>query len=759
MDVLKRIIEGDLSEIIKVQGDKDVVWVSHDIVDVPVGAEKKITFIYGIDDVKAICDSIVIDSSILNKDNVVLIVEKLLEKVRHCVFIYGPTYQDKLGRLTIPLKGERILYPTKFSQFDFFYRCYGVEQEWQIFSFYKKEKAAIKDDWGKLLDDAVSRLAVLYVLPHRLLTGALKYMLNHASGLKKNGHDVYVAVPSQDGTLPSWSDFGHEDFSGVISYDDNEKKSLDAVIKQTKVNVVVVTWYTSLCLIHDKNTPVLYWEQGSQRMYGDWGSILPHNSDVRRQMYRLYHWPNVYYAAVSPILQDIMKARYDISAELLYTGVDIDKYYPVKYKSVKDVVTILMVGNPELPFKGFRLCFEVLDLLWKNGYKFKVKWASQIDVKVSTLYPIEVYVQPKQAKLAELYREADIFIHASVYDSFPMPPMEAMASGTAVVATDSGGISRTYAKPGENIILADTANFRDLYMGIAILLRDEKLRNKLAVMGRQTAEEYALSFGVEQLEKLLYRIVNGNRVHNDNRGYPRIQELPEYEMLKRHLCHSKGEQIEFGLPPVSCLKSRLEVLQELCSCKKVIHVGCTDHINLIDLKIEENRWLHMLLSKCSSKVLGIDINHEAIDYVKNKGYSNVIEGDISKPGIFDIASEHWDYILMADMVEHLDSPSVFLKELKKNYGKYIDKYIITVPNAFGLIFLSMALHRGIEYINDDHRAWYTPYTLMKMVAGAGFTIDSIFTCGYESSMEFLRNNIKSVLEKPILQDTLVIIFR
>lgn len=80
--------------------------------------------------------------------------------------------------------------------------------------------------------------------------------------------------------------------------------------------------------------------------------------------------------------------------------------------------------------------------------------------------------------MSELYRESDILISGSVYESFSMPPMEAFASGTAVASTDNGGI-RVYAKPGENILLAEQGNFFDLYTAIEYLIRYPEIRNKL----------------------------------------------------------------------------------------------------------------------------------------------------------------------------------------------------------------------------------------------------------------------------------------
>lgn len=169
-------------------------------------------------------------------------------------------------------------------------------------------------------------------------------------------------------------------------------------------------------------------------------------------------------------------------------------------------------------------------------------------------------------------------------------------------------------------------------------------------------------------------------------------------------------------------------------------------------------WLHGLLTKSCKNVLGVDINKEAIDYVKKIGVNNVIYCDITKPGNKDITASNWDYILFAEMIEHLPDPVGFLKSVAANYGGNVAKFIVTVPNAFGLPFVQLAISNGEEKVNPDHKAWYTPYTLWKTLDSAGFNVETLFTCGNENSFDFLKQNEKLVLARPLLQDTIVAVF-
>ena len=166
-------------------------------------------------------------------------------------------------------------------------------------------------------------------------------------------------------------------------------------------------------------------------------------------------------------------------------------------------------------------------------------------------------------------------------------------------------------------------------------------------------------------------------------------------------------------------------------------------------------YLHKQLSQVSAKCLGIDINAEAVEYIKSKGINNVIIEDITKSDISQIKNEKWDYLLLAEMLEHIDNPVEFLRKIVENYKNNIGSFIITVPNAFGLIHLGNVLNLGKEIVNSDHRYWFTPYTLWKVIHQAGLYLDNLTMCLYENSINILSSNKNLFLEKPILLDTIV----
>jgi len=211
------------------------------------------------------------------------------------------------------------------------------------------------------------------------------------------------------------------------------------------------------------------------------------------------------------------------------------------------------------------------------------------------------------------------------------------------------------------------------------------------------------------------------------------------------------------ITPVAEIRARPDVIFDLVRNKCVLHLGCTDHLHVIDDKIKDGVYLHQNLSGVASECLGIDINKETIEYLNKLGITNVILADITQPGIRQISEKHWDCLLMAEVLEHIDDPVSFLKDIALNYRENIDTVIITVPNVFGLNHVSNAITHGIEAVNSDHRYWFTPYTLCKVVHEAGWILDDLIMCMYEYSMGAMEPHYDMLISKPVLMDTIVLV--
>lgn len=107
--------------------------------------------------------------------------------------------------------------------------------------------------------------------------------------------------------------------------------------------------------------------------------------------------------------------------------------------------------------------------------------------------------------LASLYRLATVFAFPSLYEGFGLPPLEAMASGTPVVASRSSSLPE---------VLGDAALFVDPYSPAAIaegltrVLQDADLRSRMVQQGLLRARAFSWEESVRRV-KVVYDELGG----------------------------------------------------------------------------------------------------------------------------------------------------------------------------------------------------------------------------------------------------------
>ena len=110
-----------------------------------------------------------------------------------------------------------------------------------------------------------------------------------------------------------------------------------------------------------------------------------------------------------------------------------------------------------------------------------------------------VFVTPSQPELAALYRGASVYLCASHYESFPLPPLEAMACGAPVVTTSNVGVLE-YARDGENALVVPIGDVDQMAASIYRVLDDPALAAALRAGGTRTASSFSWERIINDLE-------------------------------------------------------------------------------------------------------------------------------------------------------------------------------------------------------------------------------------------------------------------
>src|SRR5439155_16073529 len=99
------------------------------------------------------------------------------------------------------------------------------------------------------------------------------------------------------------------------------------------------------------------------------------------------------------------------------------------------------------------------------------------------------YVEsPTDEQVNELFNQATVLVQTSTHEGFCLPPLEAMATGCAVVCTDAHG-NRDFSVDGENCLIPNPD--RDsVRAALSRVLLDSDLRERLGRAGEETARDY-----------------------------------------------------------------------------------------------------------------------------------------------------------------------------------------------------------------------------------------------------------------------------
>jgi len=87
-------------------------------------------------------------------------------------------------------------------------------------------------------------------------------------------------------------------------------------------------------------------------------------------------------------------------------------------------------------------------------------------------------------RIVELYAEAEMAVVPSLYEGFSLPAIEAMATGTVLVATDGGALPEVTGTDGDTVLQCRAGDAGALAATIARGLDDPELRARVGAAGR-----------------------------------------------------------------------------------------------------------------------------------------------------------------------------------------------------------------------------------------------------------------------------------
>lgn len=157
---------------------------------------------------------------------------------------------------------------------------------------------------------------------------------------------------------------------------------------------------------------------------------------------------------------------------------------------------ILAVGSiePRKNLKNLLLAYSQCEKAFKDAYHLYLVGDSgwKNDEIMKLVESMNQWVHPtgyiSDAKLVDMYRNASVFVYPSFYEGFGIPPLEAMACGTAVIASNTSTLPEVCEDAAYYV---DPLDIRAIMEGIKKVLSDEVLRQELISKGLKHAQKFS----------------------------------------------------------------------------------------------------------------------------------------------------------------------------------------------------------------------------------------------------------------------------
>jgi glycosyltransferase involved in cell wall biosynthesis len=203
-------------------------------------------------------------------------------------------------------------------------------------------------------------------------------------------------------------------------------------------------------------------------------------------------------------LADKFKLELAQTLPIVCPGIDLSVFKPKANRLALKGNRLICLGKRTLS-KGVFDLFEALRMVKKDVPSVELVLFGTDDY-LAEYSPVKcTYVHaPSGEKLAELYSSCDALVMPSRLESFPLPPLEAMACGVPAVTT-SAGVS-DYAVDGINALIVEPRNPSQLASAIVRVLKDERLRESLISKGLETAKDFSWINKARILERILKQI-------------------------------------------------------------------------------------------------------------------------------------------------------------------------------------------------------------------------------------------------------------
>jgi glycosyltransferase involved in cell wall biosynthesis len=426
-------------------------------------------------------------------------------------------------------------------------------------------------------------------------------------------------------------------------------------------------------------------------------------------------------AAAEPI------AKLSSKTKIMYNAIDQQVFYPgdknglirkslglgnevtaamvsllVEWKCIDDFIkaaAIVSKGHPEVKF------LIVGDVLYdEKGKQYKQYLLDLVDqLKLKD----KVIFTGFRNDVPDIMRELDVFVLASKQpDPCPTALLQAMSSGTAVIATDFGGPAEIIADEKDGL-LYKALDVKALADKIKSLVEDENMRK---IISKNAAEkivrDYSYTKYMQSLKQVIEELIPAGEDIYISGKYEEHNPSWHQEDAKW-----KADKIIEVIPDA--------VMADFKTSDKplsIVDIGCGSG------QILKNVADHFVKQNIKAEYKGYDLSSDIIAKARNNFPQAEFLGQEFKNNIYK--HKPISLALIIDILEHLEQPGRLLQELKP-----VSDYIVChIPLEDNFMVKSRGLKSRFKQ-TVGHINFYNQNTAVKLFTDAGYQIvNKIYTC-------------------------------
>ena len=309
-----------------------------------------------------------------------------------------------------------------------------------------------------------------------------------------NPIDFYEWITVMTGGFPEPYTYGKR----VLRYLRENQKEFDIILDNQSLSgslLSIQKIYPLAVTIHHPITKDYKLEMESASNWKEklsstrWHNFLPMQ---KRVVPRLKNIICVSQPSKEDVINEFLAAKDNI--RVIPNGIDINTFKPSELMKELNF-RIVTTASADIPLKGLRHLLSALPriirkfplttltVIGKSPKKSKLnKIIDDLELEDRISFKSGV----SEEEIVEIYHRSDLAVIPSLYEGFGFGAGEAMACGTPLISTDSGGLKQVI---GDAALKIKPGSVEEIEEGILKLFNEDELRTQLAIKGRKRMEE------------------------------------------------------------------------------------------------------------------------------------------------------------------------------------------------------------------------------------------------------------------------------